>query len=50
MITRDRGRGHSYVSRVLAEADLLAPQFEDGREVIQRIWAVARRISSRPRR
>ncbi|MGX9080333.1 oxygen-independent coproporphyrinogen III oxidase, partial [Klebsiella pneumoniae] len=27
--------GHSYVSRVLAEADLLAPQFEDGREVIQ---------------
>jgi oxygen-independent coproporphyrinogen-3 oxidase len=35
VITRDRGRGHSYVSRVLAEADLLAPQFDDGREVIQ---------------
>ena len=35
VITRDRGRGHSYVSRLLAEADLLAPQFDDGREVIQ---------------
>ncbi|KAF1016316.1 MAG: Oxygen-independent coproporphyrinogen III oxidase [Stenotrophomonas maltophilia] len=35
VITRDRSRGHSYVARVLAEADLLAPQFADGREVIQ---------------
>ena len=50
VITRDRGRGHSYVARVLAEADLLAPQFEDGRESSSCIWAVVRRTSSRPRR
>lgn len=35
VITRDRSRGHSYVARVLAEADLLASHIDPQREVIQ---------------
>ena len=35
VITRDHGRGTAYVERVLREAELIAPQFDPGREVIQ---------------
>jgi len=35
VITRDRSRGDSYVARVLAEADLLAPHVDGQRQVIQ---------------
>lgn len=35
VITRDHGKGIAYVARVLSEADLMAPQFDPAREVIQ---------------
>ncbi len=35
VITRDHSKGISYVARVLSEADLMAPQFDPAREVIQ---------------
>ncbi|KAB7631885.1 oxygen-independent coproporphyrinogen III oxidase [Stenotrophomonas rhizophila] len=35
VITRDHSKGVSYVARVLSEADLMAPQFDPAREVIQ---------------
>lgn len=35
VITRDHSKGISYVARVLSEADLMAPQFDATREVIQ---------------
>lgn len=35
VITRDRSRGMAYVTRVLAEADLLAAQLDPSREVVQ---------------
>lgn len=35
VITRDHGKGIGYVARVLSEADLVAPQFDPAREVIQ---------------
>ena len=35
IISRDRSRGHGYVARVLAEADLLASLIDPSREVVQ---------------
>ncbi|WP_353084531.1 oxygen-independent coproporphyrinogen III oxidase [Stenotrophomonas sp.] len=35
VITRDHSKGDGYVARVLSEADLMAPQFDPTREVIQ---------------
>ncbi|MEN4951366.1 oxygen-independent coproporphyrinogen III oxidase [Stenotrophomonas sp. TWI819] len=35
VITRDHRKGIGYVARVLSEADLMAPQFDPAREVIQ---------------
>jgi len=35
VITRDRSKGDGYVARVLSEAELMAPQFDPTREVIQ---------------
>lgn len=35
IISRDRSRGHAYVARVLAEADLVASHIDPSREVIQ---------------
>jgi len=35
IISRDRSRGHAYVARVLAEADLVASHIDPRREVIQ---------------
>jgi oxygen-independent coproporphyrinogen-3 oxidase len=35
VITRDHSKGIGYVARVLSEADLMAPQFDPTREVIQ---------------
>jgi oxygen-independent coproporphyrinogen-3 oxidase len=35
VITRDHSKGIDYVARVLSEADLMAPQFDPTREVIQ---------------
>jgi oxygen-independent coproporphyrinogen-3 oxidase len=35
VITRDHCKGIAYVARVLSEADLMAPQFDPAREVIQ---------------
>lgn len=35
VISRDRDKGIAYVARVLREADLIAPQFDANREVVQ---------------